>query len=55
VYKKRTLYLIVVLLLIEAGLIVALHSRIPRPVRAITAGINVVAVAALLVMANQKR
>jgi len=40
-------------LVAEAVVIVLISSRIPRPVRAITAGINLVAVAALWVAGRQ--
>jgi hypothetical protein len=55
VYRKRTLYFIAALLLIEAVLIVALHSRVPRSLRALTAGINLIAAAALWLLSRQKR
>jgi len=54
-YRKRTLYLVAVFLLIESAAIVLVHSRMPRPARAITAGINVVAAATLFVFARQKK
>jgi hypothetical protein len=55
VYKKRTLYLIAAFLLLEAAMIVALPSRVPRAVRALTAAINFLAAAALWLLSRQKR
>ena len=53
-YKKRTLYLIAAFLLLEAAMIVALPSRVARPVRVLTAAINLLAAAALWLLSRQK-
>jgi hypothetical protein len=53
-WKNKPLLVAVMLLLAaEAVIIVLLPSRIPRPLRAVTAGINLVAVAALWIAARQ--
>jgi hypothetical protein len=55
-WNWRSKYLqavIMAVLVAEAVVIVLISSRIPRPVRAITAGINLVAVAALWVAGRQ--
>jgi hypothetical protein len=53
-WKNKPLLVTVMLLLTaEAVVIVLLPSRIPRPLRVVTAGINLVAVAALWIAARQ--
>jgi hypothetical protein len=52
--SKPLLVTVMVLLVAEAAVILLLPSRIPRPVRAITAGLNLVAVAALWVAWRQR-
>jgi hypothetical protein len=54
-YRKRTLYLIALFLLVESAAIVLVPSRLPRPARAITAGINVIAGLGLIVLARQQK
>ena len=54
-YKKNTLYLIAVVLIIEAIAIIVFHSRIPRAARGIIAAIDVLAAAALCLLAWQKK
>jgi hypothetical protein len=54
VYSKRVLYLISAILLGEAIAVLALHSRLPMPVRVLAAAINMLAVAVLLLLARQR-
>jgi uncharacterized protein YjeT (DUF2065 family) len=54
-YRKSTLYLVAVLLVIEGIVLVAVPSRMPRPARAITAAVDLVAAAAVALLAWQKR
>ena len=53
-YKKRTLLLIAAGLLLETALFVFLPSRAPRAVRGLTVGINLVAIAGLLLYARNR-
>jgi hypothetical protein len=53
-YKKPTLYGLAALLLAEAVVIFAIPVRIPRAVRAVTAGVNVVAAVAVAWIARRK-
>jgi hypothetical protein len=54
-YRKRTLYLIALFLVAESAALVLVPSRLPRATRGITAGINVIAAASLLVLARQHK
>jgi len=54
-YKKSTLYALAAFLMLEATAIVLFPSHIPRGARAVTAGINVVAAVAVLLIARQKK
>jgi hypothetical protein len=54
-YKKNTLIIIACVLILEAILVVLLPSKIPRPVRALVAAGNSIAVAVLWLMSRQKK
>jgi hypothetical protein len=51
--NKPLLVTVMVVLVAEAVVIVLLPSRLPRPVRAITAGVNLIAVAGLWLARRQ--
>jgi hypothetical protein len=51
--KKRTLQIVAAILALEAAVIVAMPSRVPRPARAITAAVDAVAAAGLWLGARQ--
>jgi hypothetical protein len=53
--KKSTLYGLAAFLVIEAAVILAIPSRMPRAARAVTAGINVVAAAAVFQIGRMKK
>jgi hypothetical protein len=53
-YKRRTLLLIAGFLLLEGAAIVALPSRAPRAVRALTAGVNLAAAAGLWLFSRRR-
>ncbi|MGH7997181.1 MAG: hypothetical protein ACREFX_12615 [Opitutaceae bacterium] len=54
-YRKRTLYLLAALLILEGVIIVAIRSRMPRPARALAGGIDLVGAIAVLLIARQKK
>jgi hypothetical protein len=54
VYTRRTLLIISAALVVEAIVVVLFPSRIPRPARAIIAGTNAVAIAALWLVSRQR-
>lgn len=53
-YKKRTLYILAVVLIAEGIAVVAVPGRVPRAVRAITGLVNVGAAIALVLLARNK-
>lgn len=53
-YNRRTLYVIAGFLIVEAGVILLIRSKLPVPARAITSAVNVIAALALIVLARQK-
>jgi hypothetical protein len=55
VYSKRTLLVIVAVLLAEAVAVVVAPSRLPLPGRILAAGVNALAIAVLLLLARQRR
>ncbi len=53
-FSKRTVWVVIAVLLAEAVAIVALQSRIPRAMRALTALANLAAAAALWLFLRQR-
>jgi hypothetical protein len=54
-FSKRTIWIVIALLIAEAAAIVALPSRTPRAIRAVTALINLAAASALWLLLRQRR
>lgn len=54
-YRKKSLYVIAMILIAEGAAIIAVPSRMPRAARAITGAVNVLAALGLLMLARQKR
>jgi hypothetical protein len=52
--KTRTLQILAAILALEAAVIVALPSRMPRPARAIAAAVDAAAAAGLWLLARQR-
>jgi hypothetical protein len=53
-FSKRTAWIVLALLVAEAAAIVAIPSRIPRAIRAVTAVVNVAAASALWLLLRQR-
>jgi hypothetical protein len=53
-FSKRTVWVVIAALVAEGVAIVALHSRIPRAIRALTALANLAAAAALWLLLRQR-
>jgi hypothetical protein len=53
-FSRKTVWIVIALLLAEAAAIVAIPSRIPRAMRAVTALVNVVAASALWLLLRQR-
>jgi hypothetical protein len=54
-YRKKTLFVLALLLVLEAVIIVALPSRMPRPARAITGAVNLLLAVVVFVLARRKK
>ena len=53
-FSRKTVWIVIALLLAEAGAILAIPSRIPRAIRAVTALVNAAAAAALWLLLRQR-
>jgi hypothetical protein len=54
-YRKRTLYVLALFLVLEGLVIAIIPSRLPLAARAITAGVNLVAAAAVVLLVRQRK
>jgi hypothetical protein len=52
--RRRTAFLLAAILLAEAVLVIAFPARVPRPVRALTAAMTLIAAAAVWLLARQR-
>lgn len=53
-YRKRTLYALAALLIVEGIVIVAIPSRMPRAARALTAAVDLAVAGAVVLIARQR-
>jgi hypothetical protein len=53
-FSKKTVWIVIALLLAEAVAILAIHSRVPRALRALTALVNLAAASALWLLLRQR-